>query len=63
MHHLPAPLSLSCPSLIIQVAQQQGIYLAELFANNKITGNPATTVMKPGTRPFGYFHKVWGPWV
>ncbi|GAX84552.1 hypothetical protein CEUSTIGMA_g11973.t1 [Chlamydomonas eustigma] len=40
-----------------QVAQQQGAYLANLFAKNKITGNAETSVMGKGMRSFGYFHK------
>ena len=52
---------------LAQVAQQQGKYLAGLFASNKITGDTSTTAMAPDARPFCYFHKVrdepWGQWV
>jgi len=40
-----------------QVAQQQGAYLADLFAKNKLTGDAKTTELTPGARGFGYFHK------
>lgn len=40
-----------------QVAKQQGDYLASLFAANKITGQPETTVIKPEQPMFKYSHK------
>ncbi len=45
----------------VQVAKQQGDYLAELFANNDITGTTATTVIKPSQEVFMYRHKVRAP--
>eukprot|EP00195_Chlamydomonas_chlamydogama_P008836 CAMPEP_0202898464 /NCGR_PEP_ID=MMETSP1392-20130828/6978_1 /ASSEMBLY_ACC=CAM_ASM_000868 /TAXON_ID=225041 /ORGANISM="Chlamydomonas chlamydogama, Strain SAG 11-48b" /LENGTH=558 /DNA_ID=CAMNT_0049584399 /DNA_START=316 /DNA_END=1992 /DNA_ORIENTATION=- len=40
-----------------QVAKQQGEYLADLFAANKITGDPQTTQVKAEAEAFKYSHK------
>ncbi|KAL6756599.1 type-II calcium-dependent NADH dehydrogenase [Haematococcus lacustris] len=40
-----------------QVAKQQGEYLATVFARNRITGDPATSVMSSSQGPFKYSHK------
>lgn len=40
-----------------QVANQQGKYLASVFVNNTITGEPATTKL-PNLEAFKYNHKV-----
>lgn len=40
-----------------QVARQQGQYLAELFADNKITGDKETTVLHDHYEAFKYAHK------
>lgn len=46
-----------CCCLRIQVAKQQGEYLASLFSKSEVTGNPDTTSIPEKVTPFRYFHK------
>ena len=41
-----------------QVARQQGSYLADLVASNKVTGKAETTEMRSTQEAFKYGHKV-----
>lgn len=57
---LPIPPPVVCSPLIpsLAIPTLQGDYLAEVFANNKITGSPKTTEIKTEQSTFKYFHKV-----
>ena len=41
----------------VQVARQQGEYLAKMFMRGKLTGDPATSNLARGQKPFRYNHK------
>jgi hypothetical protein len=44
----------------MQVAKQQGDYLADLFRKNRLTGDPSTSITRREQPNFKYSHKVRG---